>query len=60
MTPYEALKNIPNAKKYLKPGVTFNQLDQISMQHSDNEYANIMDEEKTKLFDKIGLKPISF
>lgn len=60
LTPYEALKNIPNAKKYLKPGTTFNQLDQISMQHSDNEYANIMDEEKTKLFDKISLKPIDF
>lgn len=60
LTPYEALKNISNAKKYLKPEVTFNKLDQISMQQSDNEYANIMDEEKTKLFDKIGLKPIYF
>ncbi|TSC86028.1 MAG: putative integrase, catalytic subunit [Microgenomates group bacterium Gr01-1014_7] len=60
LTPYEALKNIPDAKKYLKPGITFNQLDKISMQHSDNEYASIMDEEKTKLFDKIGLKPIDF
>ncbi len=60
LTPYEALKNIPDAKKYLKPGITFNQLDQISMQQSDNEYANIMDGEKTKLFDKIGLKPIDF
>ena len=46
--------------KYLKPGTTFNKLDQISMQQSDNEYASIMDEEKTKLFDKIGLKPIDF
>lgn len=60
LTPYEALKKIPNAKKYLKPGVTFNMLDQISMQKSDNEYASIMEEEKTKLFDKIGLKPIDF
>ena len=60
LTPYEALKNIPNAKKYLKPGITFNQLDQISMQQSDNEYASIMDEEKTKLFEKICLKPIDF
>src|SRR3990167_2056992 len=60
LTPYEALKNIPYAKKYLKPGITFNQLDQISMQQSDNEYASIMDEEKTKLFDKINLKPIDF
>lgn len=60
LTPYESLKNIPNAKKYLKPGTTFNQLDQIPMRHSDNEYASIMDKEKSKLFDKISLKPIDF
>lgn len=60
LTPYEAFKNIPNAKKYLKPVTTFNKLDEISMQQSDNEYASIMDEEKTKLFEKIGLKPIDF
>lgn len=60
LTPYEALKKIPDAGKYLKPGVTFSKLDEISMQYSDNEYATIMDREKTKLFDKIGLKPIDF
>lgn len=60
LTPYEALKKIPDAGKYLKPGVTFSKLDEISMQYSDNEYANIMDKEKTKLFDKINLKPIDF
>lgn len=60
LTPYEALKKIPNAKKYLKPGITFSKLDEISMQYSDNEYANIMDKEKTRLFDKISLKPIDF
>ena len=60
LTPYEALKNIPNAKIYLKPGITFTKLDKISMQYSDNEYASIMDEEKSKLFDRIGLKPIDF
>jgi len=60
MTPYEALKKIPDARKYLKPGMTFTKLEKISMQYSDNEYASIMDEEKTKLFDKIGLKPIDF
>ena len=60
LTPYEALKKIPDAKKYLKPGMTFEKLDEISRQYSDNEYANIMDKEKTKLFDKISLKPIDF
>lgn len=60
LTPYEAFKSVPNAKKYLKPGTTFAKLDQISMQQSDNEYASIMDKEKTKLFERIGLKPIDF
>ena len=60
LNPYEALKRAPDAEKYLKPGVTFTKLDEISMQYSDNEYATIMDKEKTKLFDKIDLKLIDF
>ena len=60
LTPFEALKEITNAKKYLKDGMSFKQLNQIAMQYSDNEYASIMDEAKTKLFDKISLKPIDF
>jgi hypothetical protein len=60
LTPFEALKKLPNAENYLKPGVTFIQLEKIAMLYSDNEYANIMDKEKTKLFDKIDLKPIDF
>lgn len=60
LTPYEALKKIPNARKFLKPGITFNILDQISMQKSDNEYANIMEIEKTKLFEKIGMSPVDY
>lgn len=60
LTPYGALKKIKNAKKYLKHGVTFAKLNQISMLYSDNEYASIMYKEKTKLFDNIGLKPIDF
>ncbi len=60
LNPYEAFRKVPNAEKYLKPGITFTKLDEISMQYSDNEYATIMDKEKTKLFDKIDLKPIDF
>lgn len=60
LTPYEALKKLPDAQKYLKPGVTFAKLEKIAMQYSDNEYAKIMDTEKTKLFDKIDLRPIDF
>lgn len=60
LIPIEALKKITDVKKYLKPNVTINYLDKIAMQYSDNEYANIMDKEKTKLFHNIGLKPIDF
>jgi len=59
-TPYEALKRITDSDKFLKLGITFERLDKIAMEKSDNEYANIMDEEKTRLFEKIGLEPIDF
>ena len=55
-TPYETLKKIPYAKIYLKPGVTFTKLDTFSMECSDNEYASVMDKEKTELFEKINSK----
>ncbi len=51
--PYEFLKSLPNAESYLKPGVTFEQLDKIAYSHSDNEFATIMREEERKLFQKI-------
>lgn len=53
MTPYEKLKSIPEAEKYLKEGITFKNLDKIAMRHTDNEMAKIVQEERSKLFDKI-------
>ena len=53
LTPYEALKQITGADKFLKPGITFDKLDQIAYQYSDNEFAGIMREEERKLFEKI-------
>lgn len=58
-TPYEALKKV-TAVGFLKPGVSFVQLDALSKQYSDNECATIMEKEKQKLFDKIHVKPIDF
>lgn len=52
-TPYDHLKNIPHAEKFLKKGMTFDILDQIAYSHSDNEFATIMREEERKLFQKI-------
>lgn len=52
-TPYERWKSLPEAQKYLRPGVTFTQLDTQAYAHSDNEFAKIMREEERKLFAKI-------
>jgi hypothetical protein len=51
--PYEVLKQIPNADKFLKPKITFKKLDKIAYQMSDNDFAKIMRQQETKLFDKI-------
>ena len=50
MTPYDRLRSLPDAPQYLKPGVTFEQLDDIAMQHSDNEAARMLNEARDKLF----------
>lgn len=59
-TPYQKLISIKNFTKYLKPTVTKEQLYEIAHCMSDNEYAVIVQEEKEKLFNKIGLDPFDF
>ena len=54
MTPYEKLKSLPNAAQYLKPGMTFKKLDDISMKKSDNEAAEYLNTEREKLFQTIN------
>lgn len=53
-TPYEKLKSLPNAEQYLKPKITFKQLDDIAMQHSDNEAAKRLNEARATLFRSIN------
>jgi len=36
-TPYEKLKSLPRAEEYLKPGISFGQLDRRARQMSDTE-----------------------
>lgn len=52
-TPYDKLKSLPKAETFLKPGVTFEQLDAIAISISDNEAARQMNEAKRKLFNAI-------
>lgn len=50
MTPYDKLKSLPEAHKYLKKGVTFKMLDKIAMRYTDNEMAAIVQKERDKMF----------
>jgi len=54
MTPFDKLKSLPQASQYLKPGITFKQLDDIAMQHSDNEAARLLNEARATLFRSIN------
>ena len=54
LTPYEKLKSLENAAKYLKPGFNFVEMDEIAYAKSDNEFAEEMNKAKKKLFRKIS------
>jgi len=53
MTPYEKLKSLPEAKQFLKPGMTFKLLDDIALAISDNEAAHQLNEARKQLFKTI-------
>ena len=48
-TPYEKWKSLPDAEKYLKPGLSFAQMDQLALKLSDTECARKMAVAKTNL-----------
>ena len=54
MTPYEKLKSIEGATTYLKPGITFEFLDQQAYAMSDDEAAIKMNAAQKKLWQDIG------
>ena len=53
MTPYEKLKSLPLAKQYLKPPITFKQLDAQAGEISDNEAAQCLNDARAILFKSI-------
>ncbi|MGH7240230.1 MAG: integrase [Candidatus Saccharimonadales bacterium] len=53
--PYEKLKSLPNAKHYLKPGVTFELLDLQAYAMSDSQWAKAMQEQKAAMWESIAL-----
>jgi transposase InsO family protein len=53
MTPYDKLKSLPNAKDYLKPGSSFEILDALALEISDNQAADQLQKARRKLFNTI-------
>jgi transposase len=50
MTPYEKLKSLENAEQYLKPGISFAELDKMAYAMSHTDYAKKMQKAKQILF----------
>lgn len=60
MTPYQKLRSLENSEQYLKPGTTFQMLDKIAFEKSDNEFAEFMQKEKEGLFNSFKNKKLQF
>jgi transposase InsO family protein len=54
MTPYEKLKSLDQAEQFLKPGITFEQLDVQAGAISDNEAAQRLNDARAELFKTIS------
>lgn len=59
MTPYDKLKSLVNAKDYLKPGITFEILDEVAHQISDNQAADQLQKARQTLFKIIHERVLS-
>ena len=53
MSPYEKLKSLLEAESYLRPGVTFEGLETIANQMTDNQFAERMVKARSNLFQQI-------
>lgn len=60
-TPYEKLRSLNDAREYLRPGITFEWMDAIAFQMSDNEFAERMVKARSNLFREVNrsLKPVA-
>ncbi len=50
MTPYDKLRSLPDADQFLKPGITFELLDDTAYALSDNEAARRLNQARAELF----------
>jgi hypothetical protein len=50
LTPFEKFQSLPNHEQFLKKGVTMDYLKEVEKQHTDIEYACLVQKKKTELF----------
>ena len=53
-TPYDKFKSLPDVSRYLKPDITFEQLDALAAKMSDNDAALALNNARKKLFKDIS------
>lgn len=53
MTPYEKFKSLINSYSFLKPGITFEKLEEIAKRKTDNQIAEEIQNTRYKLFNRI-------
>lgn len=53
LTPYDKLKSLPDAKGHLKPGISFEILDTLALQITDNQAADQLQKARRLLFNTI-------
>jgi transposase InsO family protein len=59
MTPYEKLKSLPDAKSYLKEGISFEDLDRHMLAQTDLQAAKAMKKAQAELFRQIFNEPLA-
>jgi hypothetical protein len=50
MTPYDKLKSLPHAKRYLKDGISFNEMDKKAYAITDNQSADWLQKARRLLY----------
>jgi len=50
LTPFEKFVSLPQPQRFLKPGLTLAQLEQLANAHSDTEFAALLQQRKSQLF----------
>ena len=58
-TPYEKLKSLKNAQKYLKTAVSFEKLDEIAYKITDNRSADLLQAARSELFNTIDERDLN-